>query len=54
VPLKSLDEDHRKQAVLTYQVADLVLGHWQDGKNIGSDRLRCFGEQGLLLNWIAD
>ncbi len=38
--LQSLDEKQRKQAVLNYQVADLVLGPGQDGKKIAPEGLK--------------
>jgi hypothetical protein len=34
VLLQALDEDQRQKAILTYRVADLVLGPGQDGKTI--------------------
>ena len=38
--LQALDETQRKQAVLSYQVADLVLGPGQDGKKIAPEGLK--------------
>jgi hypothetical protein len=38
--LNSLDENQRKQAVLNYRVADLVLGPGQDGKTIQPEGLK--------------
>jgi hypothetical protein len=41
--LGSLDESQRKQAVLDYRVADLVLGPGQDGKTIRPEGLKATG-----------
>ena len=38
--LASLDETQRKQAILSYRVADLVLGPGQDGKTIQPEGLK--------------
>ena len=38
--LQSLDEKQRQQAILNYQVADLVLGPGQDGKKIAPEGLK--------------
>jgi hypothetical protein len=38
--LNSLDESQRKQAILNYRVADLVLGPGQDGKTIQPEGLK--------------
>jgi Protein of unknown function (DUF3500) len=56
--LQSLDDTQRKQAVLTYQVADLVLGPGQDGKRIVPDGLKASTmnakQQGMLLDLIGE
>jgi hypothetical protein len=56
--LHSLDENQRKQAVLTYKVADLVLGPGQDGKKIVPDGLQTSAmnprQQAMLLDLIAE
>lgn len=56
--LKALDESQRKQAVLTYQVADLVLGPGQDGKKIAPEGLKASSmnakQQAMLLDVIAE
>jgi hypothetical protein len=56
--LQSLDENERKQAVLTYKVADLVLGPGQDGKKIVPDGLKASvmnpKQQAMLLDLIAE
>jgi Protein of unknown function (DUF3500) len=38
--LESLNDDQRKQAILSYRVADLVLGPGQDGKKIAPEGLK--------------
>lgn len=56
--LQSLRDDQRKTAVLTYTVADLVLGPGQDGKKIVPDGLKASAmdakQQALLLDLIAE
>ena len=56
--LKALDETQRKQAVLGYQVADLVLGPGQDGKKISPEGLKASSmnakQQAMLLDVIAE
>ncbi len=53
-----MDESQRKQAVLTYQVADLVLGPGQDGKKISPEGLKASKmnakQQAMLLDVIAE
>ncbi|GAA3767018.1 hypothetical protein GCM10022270_29190 [Terriglobus aquaticus] len=55
---KALDESQRKQAVLTYQVADLVLGPGQDGKKIQPEGLKALSmnakQQAMLLDVIGE
>ena len=56
--LQSLNESQRKQAVLSYRVADLVLGPGQDGKTIVPDGLKVSTmnprQQAMLLDLIAE
>ena len=56
--VQSLDESQRKQAVLGYKVADLVLGPGQDGKKIVPDGLKASAmkpkQQAMLLDLIAE
>ena len=39
--INALDERQRKQAILNYKVADLVLGPGQDGKTIQPEGIKC-------------
>ena len=56
--LQSLDADQRKQAILSYRVADLVLGPGQDGKRIAPEGLRVSAttdtQKAMLLDVIAE
>jgi hypothetical protein len=56
--LQALDESQRKQAVLSYKVADLVLGPGQDGKKIVPDGLKASAmnpkQQAMLLDLIGE
>ena len=56
--LKSLDDGQRKAAVLTYSVADLVLGPGQDGRKIAPEGLRASAltgpQQAMLLDLIGE
>ena len=56
--LDALDETQRKQAVLGYQVADLVLGPGQDGKKISPEGLKASSmnakQQAMLLDLMAE
>jgi hypothetical protein len=56
--LNALDENQRKQAVLNYRVADLVLGPGQDGKTIQPEGLKASGmtekQRAMLLDVIAE
>lgn len=56
--LKSLDGAQQKQAVLGYQVADLVLGPGQDGKKISPEGLKASKmnakQKAMLLDLIAE
>src|SRR5215831_11406101 len=56
--LNALDEGQRKQAILTYRVADLVLGPGQDGKTIQPEGLKATAmnerQKEMLLGLIAE
>jgi hypothetical protein len=56
--LQSLDEKQRKQAVLNYEVSDLVLGPGEDGKKIAPEGLKASAmtekQQAMLLDVIAE
>ena len=56
--LQALDEQQRKQAVLSYQLADLVLGPGQDGKTIVPEGLKASAmtehQRALLLDVISE
>jgi len=56
--LNSLDESERKQVVLSYELADLVLGPGQDGKNIQPEGLRANAmtdkQRAMLLDVISE
>jgi hypothetical protein len=56
--LKALDDAQRKQAILTYRVADLVLGPGQDGKTIQPEGLKASAmtepQKTMLLELIAE
>ena len=56
--LQTLDDNQRKQAVLGYQVADLVLGPGQDGKKIAPEGLKAASmnakQRAMLLGLIAE
>lgn len=56
--LQSLDENQRKQAILSYQLADLVLGPGQDGKTIVPEGLKASAmndrQRALLLDLVAE
>jgi hypothetical protein len=56
--LQALDATQRKQAILGYEVADLVLGPGQDGKTIVPEGLKASAmnprQQGLLLELVAE
>jgi Protein of unknown function (DUF3500) len=56
--LQSLDEKQRKQAVLAYEVSDLVLGPGEDGKKIAPEGLKASAlnakQQAMLLDLIAE
>jgi len=56
--LNALDENQRKQAVLNYRVADLVLGPGQDGKTIQPEGLKASSmnekQRAMLVDVIAE
>jgi Protein of unknown function (DUF3500) len=55
--LDSLDDNQRKQAVLSYKLADLVLGPGQDGKTIQPEGLKASAmndqQRAMLLDVIS-
>jgi hypothetical protein len=56
--LNALDENQRKQAVLNYRVADLVLGPGQDGKTIQPEGLKASNmnekQRAILVDVIGE
>jgi hypothetical protein len=56
--VNALDEGQRKQAILNYKVADLVLGPGQDGKTIQPEGLKCSAmnasQQAMLLDLVGE
>jgi hypothetical protein len=56
--LNALDENQRKQAILNFRVADLVLGPGQDGKTIQPEGLKAIAmnerQRAMLLDLIAE
>ena len=56
--LNSLDESQKKQAILSYRVADLVLGPGQDGKTIQPEGLKATAmkepQRAMLLDLISE
>jgi hypothetical protein len=56
--VNALDEGQRKQAILNYKVADLVLGPGQDGKTIQSEGMKCSAmnasQQAMLLDLVGE
>ena len=52
--LNSLDEGQRKQAILNYRVADLVLGPGQDGKTIQPEGLKASNMNAKQRAMLAD
>ena len=56
--LNALDANQRKQAILTYRVADLVLGPGQDGKTIEPEGLQASNmnarQKAMLLDVISE
>ncbi len=58
VLFNSLDENQRKQAVLSFRLADLVLGPGQDGKTIQPEGLKATGmsekQRTMMLDVISE
>jgi Protein of unknown function (DUF3500) len=56
--LNALDETQRKQAILSYRLADLVLGPGQDGKTIQPEGLKASAmndrQRAILLDVISE
>jgi hypothetical protein len=56
--LEALDESQRKQAILSYRLADLVLGPGQDGKTIVPEGLKVSAmnerQRAMLLDVISE
>jgi hypothetical protein len=56
--INALDEGQRKQAILNYKVADLVLGPGQDGRTIQPEGIKASamnpGQQAMLLDLVAE
>ena len=56
--LQALDDNQRKQAILSYQLADLVLGPGQDGKTIVPEGLKASAmnehQRAMLLDIISE
>jgi len=56
--LNALDETQRKQAILSYHLADLVLGPGQDGKTIQPEGLKATAmnehQRAMLLDLMAE
>jgi hypothetical protein len=56
--VNALDEGQRKQAILNYKVADLVLGPGQDGKTIQPEGIKCSAmnasQQAMLLDLVGE
>jgi hypothetical protein len=56
--LNALDENQRKQAILSYRVADLVLGPGQDGKTIQPEGLKASSmnekQRAMLLDVVSE
>src|SRR5580700_4797372 len=56
--LNALDESQRKQAILSFRVADLVLGPGQDGKTIQPEGLKASAmndrQRAMLLDLISE
>jgi uncharacterized protein DUF3500 len=56
--LQALDEKQRKQAILSYRLADLVLGPGQGGKTIVPEELKASAmterQRAMLLDGISE
>jgi hypothetical protein len=56
--INALDEGQRKQAILNYKVADLVLGPGKDGKTIQPEGIKCSAmnasQQAMMLELVGE
>src|SRR5271170_4190936 len=56
--INALDQGQQKQAILTYKVADLVLGPGHDGKTIQPEGIKCSAlnanQQAMLLDLVGE
>jgi hypothetical protein len=56
--INALDEGERRQAILNYKVADLVLGPGQDGKMIQPEGIKCSAmnasQRAMLLDLVGE
>jgi hypothetical protein len=56
--VNALDEGQRKQAILNYKVADLVLGPGHDGQTIQPEGIKCSAmnasQQAMLLDLVGE
>src|SRR5690242_20512016 len=56
--LNALDESQRKQAILSFRLADLVLGPGQDGKTIQPEGLKASGmnehQRAMLIDLMSE
>src|SRR5579863_9564780 len=56
--INALDEGQRKQAILNYKVANLVLGPGQDGKTIQPEGIKCsamnVSQQAMLVDLMRE
>jgi hypothetical protein len=52
--VNALDENQRKQAILDYRVADLVLGPGEDGRTIAPEGLRASAMTAAQQNMLLD
>ncbi|HEV1285455.1 MAG TPA: DUF3500 domain-containing protein [Bryobacteraceae bacterium] len=56
--INALDEGQRKQAILNYKVANLVLGPGEDGKTIQPEGMKCSAmnasQQAMLLDLVGE
>jgi hypothetical protein len=56
--INALDEGQRKEAILNYKVADLVLGPGKDGKTIQPEGIKCSAmnasQQAMLLDLVGE
>jgi hypothetical protein len=56
--INGLNEGQRKQAILNFKVADLVLGLGQDGKTIQPEGIKCSAmsatQQAMLVELVGE